>query len=127
MKALIQAVKFLLGMQTPMLTNSDPAGDKLPKPEPLPLDIYQDLPNIGKDRQTIMEMIAERFPEMSVKGFQYPHVRHNRRALYMSIHFLRTVSKRRWGYDVLVERGEYTQDKLSKTVAATQQGHLRAV
>jgi hypothetical protein len=80
--------------------------------DPLPLDIYSGLGDVGPDRQKIMEMIAEAFKDDGV----YPQslVRHNRLALYKSLHFLRTESSTLWENDRKVVRGEYTEDKLAK-------------
>jgi len=84
----------------------------------LPLDIYEDLPNIGEDRQELLEMIQKAFPEAGYIPQQI--VRANRRKLYMSIHFLRTDSKRQWAYDVSVAKGQYTTDRLIRVAAARQ-------
>jgi hypothetical protein len=105
-----------------MLTQGEASADV--KVEPLPLDIYQDLPDIGEHRQQIMEMIAKMHPE--VVYAEQATIRHNRRAEYKSIHFLRTESKRKWAYDVKVAKGEYTTDKLVR-VAPQQRRTLQAV
>jgi hypothetical protein len=127
MNTISKLLKSIFNPQHQMLTPSDSSVQKEVASEPLPLDIYQDLPFVGEDRPAIMALIKEAFPDNHPDGWPYPHVRHNRRELYKSIHFLRTKSQRKWVYDVGVARGEYTEDKLAKDVAPTQQGRLRAV
>lgn len=115
MRSIIQAIKAQFFNQQPMLTSNEAAA--MTKPEPLPLDIYEDLPAMpegcnGPTGEALFRLIAEAFPEESSKGFRYSNVSHNRRSLYKSIHFLRTESQRQWMYDVEVVKGDYTKDVL---------------
>jgi hypothetical protein len=93
--------------------------------DPLPLDVYDGLEDIGPDRQEVMELIAKAYKDDGV----YPQslTRHNRRAFYKSIHFLRGPSKRKWANDVSVARGEYTEDKLLKRLAEKHPHLIKAV
>jgi len=118
----VQALKKLFQAKS-MLTQMEVSAE-IQKVEPLPLDIYQYLPDIGEHREEIMKMIAKMHPEV-VYAEQHT-IRHNRRAEYKSIHFLRTESKRKWAYDVKVAKGEYTTDKLVR-VAPQQRRTLQAV
>lgn len=86
----------------------------------LPLDIYQDLPEmpvskIGPNGETLLKMIANSYPE----GVLYPHARENRIKLYRAIHYFRTQSSRPWVYDV--EEPAYVAEvPLLTRVARTQ-------
>lgn len=117
MNTILNLIKQYLNPTQASMLEEEPVMQKVNVHPPVPLDIYQDLPDIGNDREKILKMIVKQFPE----GPLYPErlVRHNRRALYNSIHFLRTASKRQWMLDIAVNKGEYTTDKLVRV--ATQQ------
>lgn len=128
MNSIISAVRNAFNTKASMLTMPESAIKFVPKAEPLPLDIYGDLPAMPEDAsgptgKALFELIAAAFPETSANGFEYASVRHNRRELYKSIHFLRTESKRKWGYDVQVMKGDYTKDTLLRHTAKTVNLH----
>lgn len=115
MKSLISAVRKIV--RQPAVAEAVAAKTPISIAPPIPLNIYEDLPSLGDDTENIMEMIQRAFPDL--KLYSQHLTRANRRKLYMSIHFLRTDSKRQWVYDVEVGKGQFTTDSLIR-VAATQ-------
>ena len=118
MYSIIHAAKAHFRNQHSMLTSNEAAAGA--KPEPLTLAIYAGLPPMpegctGPTGDALFKLIEEAYPEESPQGFKYPSVAHNRKALYKSIHFLRTKSMRRWMYDVEVTKGDYTKDVLLRS------------
>lgn len=125
MSAIRKVVQDLFTSGAPAPRNIPVSKLQIIKNEPIPLDIYQDLDDVGEDREKVMTMIAESFKDNGM--FPQSGIRHNRRQLYKSIHFLRTGSKRKWMLDVMVERGEYTTDRLVKRVQEQHPSLLKPV
>jgi hypothetical protein len=128
MNSLTGFIKSLFSSQASMLGQNDSPAAVSDEPKVWPdlsVAMYNDLGDIGVDRNKILDLISRAFPEGPL--YDPDIVRHNRRALYKSIQFLRTLSKRAWVKDAGVTKGEYTEDKLTKNVARIPQGSLRAV
>ena len=114
MKSIINAVRKIV--RQPAVAEAVAAKTPVSLAPPIPLNIYEDLPSLGDDTEEIMEMIQRAFPDLTL--YSQNLTRANRRKLYMSIHFLRTDSKRQWVYDVEVGKGQFTTDSLIRVAAA---------